>query len=463
MSAKIGTKRSYVAIVQGTMICAIAATLAIALMISRPSLPAYVLVLCLIAMPFASFIVARRRQVILQGWIEARDRWNNTMFERAGISVWREDWSAVREIVLALLRSGVRDMEAHFAAHPDELRELRGRVMIKDVNAFTVSMMGAESKDDFLGSLDKILTDTDTTFIQWLVAFARGDSFYRSEAHIVRPDGTEIDVLFTGALPSDMRGFEDILVSCLDITEYKVAQERLASVELEIARASRITTMGALTASIAHEVNSPLAAIVSNAEAGLRWLTNDPPDLGETQTALANVISDATRAHSVVARTRSFLGNSPRHIEPHNLVDTARSAIILIERELRTLGTSVNFDAPDDLPQVMADSIQIQQVLINLALNAAQAMANQVGPRDLVIALRRDEAMMRVDVQDHGIGIGEGQIDAIFEPFYSTKVNGIGMGLAVCRNCVTAHGGRLWVTSALGSGSTFHFTLPVAV
>ena len=332
--------------------------------------------------------------------------------------------------------------------------------MIKDVNAFTLEMMGATRKDAFIGPLDRILPDTDETFMQWLLAIANGERFYRSEAHITRLDGSIIDTLFTAELPAEISGYSDIIVTAIDVSNYKEAQAKLVAAETEIARSSRATTLGALTASIAHEVNSPLAAVVTNAEACLRWLRRPTPNLPEAEAAIDCVVADATRARDVVARIRSFLVNSPRRTGPIDLVDTVRAAILLVERDLRAHNVSTHFDADEDLPMVLADPVQIQQVMVNLLINAAHAMDGMERPRDLTVILHLVENDLRVDVSDVGTGIEPERIARIFTPFHSTKSNGMGMGLAICRNCVEAHGGRIWATSVPAQGSTFHFTLP---
>jgi signal transduction histidine kinase len=413
-----------------------------------------------VALAVGGLMYHRRTIGELQRELDDSRRWNDTIFNRTGIALWREDWSAARDEVLRLLRSGVRDMQAHFAANPDQLRAIRRSVTIKDVNEFAVLRAGAAGKNDLIGSLDKILPDTDQTFVQWLVAFARGDSFYRSETHLTNANGQAVDTLFTAGLPIDMRGFEDILISDLDLTEYKATQARLAQAEIDLARAARATTMGALSASIAHEVNSPLAAIVSNSEASLRWLEREEPDLVEAAEALRSVLHAATRAIGVVERTRAFLSNSPVDASPHDVVRLIQEAVLLIDRELRALGASIHMDVRDGLPQVMADPINVQQVIVNLVLNAAQAMKDQEGARDITVSALEDGDRVRIEVADRGPGIAPDTMKSIFEPFYSTKEGGMGMGLSICRTCIGAHGGRLWATSSVGEGTTFHFDLP---
>ena len=386
----------------------------------------------------------------------------DTIFEQAGISFWLEDWTAAATTLRDLLRSGVTDMRAYFTAHPDRARALKESVIIKDVNAFTVEMMGAPSKSVFLGPLSGILPDTDQTFIEWPVAFERGDRVYQSETHIVRPDSTAVDCLFTAALPRDFAGFANILVTVWDITERKRNQERLAQTEAELARVTRITTIGALTAQLAHELNSPLAAIVSNAEAALRWLRRPNPDQAEAEAAILHVVDDSIRAREVVARTRSFLSNSPDRASQCNLAEIVRQSIVIIDRELRAHGVSLHFDADDDLPGVAIDPVQIQQVMVNLMVNGAHAMAGKTGPRDLTVTIRAEPTLLRVAVRDMGTGIKEEELAKIFVPFFSTRPNGMGMGLTICKNCIEAHGGKLSVTSTLGEGSVFSFTLPLA-
>lgn len=388
--------------------------------------------------------------------------WRDALFERSGISLWREDWTPVGKAIMALKKGGVHDIQAYFAAHPEEARALRRQVMIKDVNAFTVEMMGARSKADFIGSLDRILPDSDQTFDQWLIAFGRGDAFYRSETHIVRPDGAHLDCLFTAALPSSLEGFRDILVTALDITDYKALQASLVSAQTEAARASRITTVGALTASIAHEVNTPVASILANVQAALRWLRRAEPNLPEAEQALDRAVADAARTSQVIGRTRDFLSASPPSPQPVDLAETARIAAILIDRELRLHDTSIHLDAESGLPRVMADPIQMQQVLVNLMLNAVQAMREQPAPRDVTVTVRSDATAVTVSVADGGPGVPPAVRPRLFEPFASSKADGMGMGLAICRTSVEAAGGRIWLDEGQAPGATFHVSLPVA-
>jgi signal transduction histidine kinase len=406
-------------------------------------------------------LVAARRESLAASRAEEQRRKLDTVFEQSGISLWLEDWTPVAQELRTLIQSGVLDMRAYFTANPEHMRALRRSVIIKEVNAFSVEMMGAPDKSVFLGSLDVIIPDTDQTFVEWLVAFERGDRLYRSEAHITRPDGRELDVLFTAALPTTFEGFANILVSAWDVTEHKTNQEKLAKTETEIARVSRITTIGALTASLSHELNSPLAAIVSNAEAALRWLRRPEPNMKEAEAAVGQVVADSIRAREVVARTRGFLSNSPNRSSVVDLAEIIRQSISIIDRELRFHHVSLHFDADDPLPPVAADAVQIQQVMVNLMINGAQAMSEATGPRDLTVTVRREPGQLRVAIRDIGRGMDQARLARIFDPFFTTKPDGMGMGLTICKNCIEGHGGKLSVESTLGEGTLFSFTLPL--
>ena len=385
----------------------------------------------------------------------------NAIFERAGISMWLEDWSAAADAVASLRQRGVSDVEAYFATRPEELRALCNQVIIKDVNAFVLEEARVTNKSEVVGPLDQLLPHTDQTFVQWLVAFSQGNRFFRSEAHITRPDGSVSDTLFTAALPKDREGFSNVIVTSLDITGHKSEQAKLLAVEAEIAKVARMSTVDALGASIAHEVNSPLAAVIANAQAALRWLRRGTPDVGEAIEAVAAISTEATRAKDVVVRTRAFFSNSVIQATQFDVAAVAREANLLVERELRRCGAGLYLHAEDNLPQAKGDVIQVQQVFTNLFLNAAQAMSSQTSARKITVSFKREGNSVRVDVADSGPGIDPSKLERIFDPFYTTKPDGMGMGMAICRNCIDAQGGNIWATNGPGGGATIHFTLPV--
>lgn len=456
------TRRSSLTALRSGLECALAVlsivclTFAAGVAFERESMAASALVVtaALSALASLAYVVELKRS-LRQSEIQ-----RELVFERAGISMWREDWTAAAREVAALRRRGITDVEAYYANRPEELRALCSKVMIRDVNAFTVEEAGAPAKAAFVGPLDQLLPHTDQTFVQWLVAFARGDRYFRSEAHITMPDGSVLDTLFAAALPRDMDGFANIIVTSLDITEYKREQVRLRAADAEIARASRISTVGALSASIAHEVNSPLAAVLANAQAALRCLQRPVPNVGVASEAISAVVAEATRAKDVVARTRAFVGNGSGSVAAFDIVVAAREASLLIEQELRSLDIALHLQAESRLPPVVGDVIQIQQVFTNLLLNAAQAMAGQSTSKEITISVHSEGDRIRVDVADSGPGIKAEDLERVFNSFYTTKANGMGIGLAICRNAVDAQGGSIWATNGANGGAVMHFILP---
>jgi C4-dicarboxylate-specific signal transduction histidine kinase len=247
-----------------------------------------------------------------------------------------------------------------------------------------------------------------------------------------------------------------------EINEREAAQEGLIQARAEIARIARITTMGELAASIAHELNQPLGSIVTTGDACLRWLAAKPPNLDEARQAVEAIIRDGTRASSVLVRIRGLLRRGERVRERLDINDVIREVIALLDGELRRNGVSLLTELPRKLPPVVVDRVLLQQVILNLIMNAMEAM-RAIGNRARVLRIRTEEqhsGSIVVLVQDSGVGIDPEHPSRMFEAFYTTKPQGIGMGLTISRSIVETHGGRLWAVASDGPGSTFCFTLP---
>ena len=383
------------------------------------------------------------------------------IYQRAGISIWQEDWSAVGDGILALTAAGVEDLSAWHAANPAEVARLHRSVRITGINRYSVELMRAADPAHLIGSLADVLPGSRHSFLRWMQALARGDSVYIGESRIARLDGSLFDCLVTAALPQDREGLSDIQVSIVDITAYKQHQARLAEVEADVGRAQRIAALGALTASIAHEINSPLAAIMANAGAALRWLDRAEPDLAEAREAARALVDEAARARSVMDRARAMLIQR-QAADARFALD---GAVAVATRSVRDMAVRRGIEIETRVEaglEIDGDAMQIQQVLINLMLNAVQAMQAVSGERRLALEARREGADIRVDVTDNGPGLSPELLASCFDPFFSTKPDGMGMGLAICRSCVEAHGGRIWATSPAAGGAAFHILLPPA-
>jgi C4-dicarboxylate-specific signal transduction histidine kinase len=224
-----------------------------------------------------------------------------------------------------------------------------------------------------------------------------------------------------------------------------------------------MTTLGELTASIAHEVNQPLAAIVANAEACLRWLGRGTPDLDAARRSVEWVIDDGNRASEVIRRVRALAKKTDIEKVPLDVNDVIREVIVLVQRELISHQVSLRMELAPTLPMVLADRVQLQQVMINLVMNGIEAMRSVTDrTRELVIGSLQETQQVLVSVTDRGVGISTEIADRLFNPFFTTKSGGMGMGLAICRSIMEGHGGRLWATADVPHGATFQFTLPVS-
>ncbi|HEY6630116.1 MAG TPA: ATP-binding protein [Rhizobiaceae bacterium] len=383
------------------------------------------------------------------------------MFDSSRIGVIDEDWSDVKAELSTAAANGIA--VERLANTPEFLERARRLIRVVDVNPAFLSMVAGEGSTQFVTALENILSDTDTTLPDALAAFVRGDPFFEGETEILASDGRTIPVLFAITFPSSSDDGDHVLVYIVDITERRLAHDALQQAQAELAHATRVATLGELTASIAHEVSQPLMAVVTNAEAGMRWLRRDPPELEEVETALARVVSEGRRASDIVKRIRAFLKKAPSQRGELALSALVEDAAALVARELAKANVQLRVDVPADLPALQGDRIQLQQVLVNLMINAAHAMAGQSGQRLLSIAATQTTPeSVEIAVRDTGPGISTEHLQRLFEPFFSTKQDGMGMGLAICRTTVEAHGGRLTAESEVGNGAVFRATLPAS-
>jgi signal transduction histidine kinase len=246
-------------------------------------------------------------------------------------------------------------------------------------------------------------------------------------------------------------------------TQLMQASEALREAQAELAHVNRVTTMGELAASITHEVNQPLAGMVTNAGAGLRWLARQPPDVEEARQALGRIIKDGERASDVIGRIRALIKKAPPEKDGLEINEAILEVIALTHGEVVKNGVSVQTQLAEGLPLIQGDRVQLQQVLLNLILNAVEAMSGvSEGSRELLISTGNDASGgVLVAVQDSGPGLNPESVDRLFDAFYTTKPGGMGMGLSICRSIVDAHGGRIWASRTAGPGVTVQFTLPL--
>jgi C4-dicarboxylate-specific signal transduction histidine kinase len=336
-------------------------------------------------------------------------------------------------------------------------------VKVLDVNDMSVKLFEAKDKDELLTSLENIFTvQSYGVFAGELVAIFEGRSSYESETVFQTLKHRKLSVLFTVAFAPERPRLDSVLVSIMDITAARQAEEKLEQARAELARMNRVTTLGEMTASISHEVNQPLAAVVNAATACLRWLDRSTPDLDEARRAAEWIIKEGNRAAEVIRRVGALAKNAEPRKEPLHVNIVIDEVIALVQRELATRDIRWRLELAPDLPMVLADRVQLQQVIIYLVMNGVEAMQPIADrSRELVLRSYRDEARrVVVEVVDSGVGIPADSADKLFNAFFTTKSSGMGMGLSICRSIIESHGGRLSAANNVGVGARFQFTLP---
>jgi signal transduction histidine kinase len=286
------------------------------------------------------------------------------------------------------------------------------------------------------------------------------------EFRTVQPDGTVKHIHGTGhPVLSPSGELVQVVGTMVDVTERKRAEEardRLRQLEADLAHISRVSTMGELTASLAHEIKQPIGAAVTNAEACLRLLDRDQPDLPEAREAMWEMVRDARRAADIIDRVRLLYQKGSPQLDIVDVNEVIRDMVIVLHNEANRHSVTMHTDLAEELPKVMADRVQLQQALMNLMLNGIEAMRDTRGELSIKSQLA-DDSRLLISIADTGVGLPSEKIDKIFNAFFTTKSQGTGLGLAITRSIVESHGGRIWATANSGRGATFSFTLPSRV
>jgi PAS domain S-box-containing protein len=348
----------------------------------------------------------------------------------------------------------VRDLSDRIAYWNSGAEKVYGWRREEALGEMTPSLLGS-MYPSFLETADQPGLET---LKQQIVRVGR----WEGELVQTRRNGETIVVSSRWALQRDDNGQPaGILQINTDITERKRAEENLRLMQTQLAHLARLTTMGELAASIAHEINQPLAAVVTNGRACLRWMALDEPNLDEARAAISAVVNQGMRASEIIDRIRSLLKKSPPQMTLLDINKLIREVLALINHEVQRNGVSLHADLADDPAAIAGDRVRLQQVVLNLLMNAVESICAAPGrSRQVSVTSRNGAGEMLIAIRDSGVGIDPKHLDELFHPFFTTKPNGMGMGLAISRSTIESHGGRLWAANNPDGGATFQFTLP---
>jgi PAS domain S-box-containing protein len=387
------------------------------------------------------------------------------LFHHMPIAMFQLDARELTKLFRELRAQGVTDLSAYLGRNPDFLPRAMDALVVNEVNDRSVQMFGGRDASELAGSLTRYWRVSPEAFQRGLETRFRGERIFQEETKVATLDGRVIDVLCTSARLGRADELEISLVSFIDITERARAQAALQQLQANFAHASRISMLGELTALVAHEVNQPLAAVVTNGEAALRWLNRAEPDLAEARESIRSIVDDGQRAGDIIARIRAMAGGRVPQPTALSLHDIIEEAMMFLRHEFQSKEVAVSLDLAPALPPVLGDRIQLQQVVVNLGINAVQAMAQAAtGRRQLAIrTMLAGKNTLCCMLEDSGPGIKPDHLTQLFERFFTTNDSGMGMGLPISRSIIEAHGGQIRADneSAFG-GARFSFTLPAA-
>jgi C4-dicarboxylate-specific signal transduction histidine kinase len=376
--------------------------------------------------------------------------------------LWYVDVRGAGEVFERLRAEGVTDIAAHLDAHPELVELAKDIVLVTEINRAALALFRAAAAADLIRPVRYLFEATPEMAKRVMVAHFQGRRNYVEQAKMATFDGEVRDVVFSVTYPAPPEHLDITFITIEDITERLRTEAQLRRLQADFAHAARVSMLGELATSIAHEVKQPLAAIVTNAETSLRWLAREEPNLAKARELTTRIAANARRANDIIQRVRSMAAKQEPRRVALDLAEVIDEALHFVRHDLDARGIVLSREEVGDIPPVIGDRVQLQQVVVNLLVNSIQAVV-QANALDRRIKLKVEVAPANVVtlwVHDTGPGIAEADLDHVFDGFFTTKDMGIGIGLAICQSIILDHGGEITAANHPAGGAVFQVALP---
>ncbi|WP_235890911.1 PAS domain-containing sensor histidine kinase [Martelella alba] len=386
-----------------------------------------------------------------------------SIFERTRVALWERDYSKLRSYLMDLKARGFGDVRTVARQDPQFVDRCIGMIKIVAANEAAIDLLGSSATRASNATMRDFIPLNSETFVSLLQAIMNGASYFEDNAEVLNDAGEPKIVLLSISFPEEQVTYDRVIVSMVDITQREQARHALAKAQEELARASRAATVGALSASLAHELNQPLGAIAVNSQTLLRWLDRDPPDMEAARRSAERIARDSQRTSNILRNTRSMLFSQPGETQALDLTRLIDDTLTLMKYDLQREAITVEFTHDTAIPVISSGRLEIQQVLINLISNAIQAIkAASPDRRALAISLHADAGRdtISITLHDTGHGLSADALQNLFTPFFTTRQDGMGIGLSICRSTIEARGGTITGHNHPDGGALFEITLP---
>jgi C4-dicarboxylate-specific signal transduction histidine kinase len=393
----------------------------------------------------------------------AEDR-NRQLILHMPIALWQVDSRSAGQAFEALRAEGVSDIAAYLDTHPALVEQAKDTVVVTEANLAAMALFRGRSRQALLRPVRYLFAGTPDMAKRVMVSHFRGDRSYREQAQIVAFDGSVRDVVFSVTYPTPSEDQDNTFILIEDITEQRRTEVQLRRLEAEYSHAARVSTLGELATSIAHEVKQPLSAIITNAETSLRWLNRAAPNVEKLVQLNARILQSATRANDIILRIQAMAARHASTRAPVEIGELIRESLLFVRHEIESRSVDLAVGVGQDGAVVIGDRVELQQVIVNLLVNAIQAVAPLPLDRRRVwvTAQRLGQTQVVVHVRDSGPGIEAAVLPRLFEGFFTTKEGGMGMGLAICQSLIEAHDGTITAANDSEGGAVFEVRLPLA-